>query len=58
MLVAIKFPANDDHKIIKRIMNQFGSNAAIAKIAQYAEDEYFIPFNKAVKLIHESTTNL
>jgi hypothetical protein len=58
MLVAIKFPANDEEQIIEQLLKQFGRKTSILKVAQYAEDEFYIPFDKAVKIIHESTTSI
>lgn len=41
-------------EIIRLLLRQFGENVSIRVIAQYTEDEYFIPYNEAVKLIHDA----
>jgi hypothetical protein len=39
--------------VIRALIAQFGEDTPIRKIAQYAEDEYLIPFNQAARLIYE-----
>ncbi|MGG4217265.1 hypothetical protein ABEW32_03425 [Paenibacillus jamilae] len=39
---------------ISSLIKRFGEDAKIETIAQYAEDEYMIPYELAVKLIYES----
>lgn len=41
--------------IIKNIMLQFGENVPIKKMAQYAHDEFEIPYELAVKIIYDNT---
>lgn len=38
-----------------RLLEQFGDDVPIKIIAQYAEDEFMIPFETAVRIIYEST---
>lgn len=41
-------------QIIKRLIKQFGENTPVRTIAKYAEDEYMIPYKKAVALIYDA----
>lgn len=45
---------DNSKEIIVGLMKQFGEDVPIKKIAHYAEDEFYIPYEVAVKLIDES----
>lgn len=36
-----------------RLIEKFGENAQIKLIAQYAEDEFMVPYQEAVKTIND-----
>lgn len=40
-------------EVVKALMNQFGEDVPIGRIAKYAEDEFLIPYEEAVVLIYE-----
>lgn len=44
----------DEVKVMKNLLLQFGEDVPIKKIAQYAEDEFMIPFWKAARIIYEA----
>jgi hypothetical protein len=40
--------------VIDLLLKRFGEDVLIRVIAQYAEDEYFIPYDMAVMLIYDA----
>lgn len=41
----------DSTHIVLNLLKQFGDEVPIKRIAQYAEDEYMIPYKEAVNII-------
>jgi len=43
-----------EHEIINHLLKQFDEDVSISLIAQYAEEEFFIPYKRAVRVIYDS----